>query len=476
MESTSIERQRELIENWARDNDHEVVGWAEDVDVSGGVDPFDTPELGPWLTDERKGEWDILCAWKMDRLARRTVPLHRLFGWVQDNDKTLVCISDNIDLGHWVGRLVASVIAGVAEGELEAIRERATASKKKLRELGRYSGGRLPYGYSAEPIEGGGWRLVQDPVEVAVIRKLIEQVLDGTTTGALARELTDAGVPTPMDRERARNGKAPRGGGWHRITVDRILRSKTLMGWTLHEGVTVRDADGNPVLRGEPIIDLVTYNRIQEILNSRKIRSSARNTSPLLGVALCAVCESNLYLRKIPKEGKEGEFYLYYMCNNKCFKHQVNGHVLHQETYDTFLAELGEAEEHEEVVRPANDNAAKIADLQLAIEELTELAASMTSGAGIASFSKQIKALDEELTLLEATHSAETLVEWRSTGRTYAEVWEASNAEERRQLMLKSGFRVKAQSGELPGTVAPEFVIPKPILDSLRVPRADLTP
>ncbi len=38
-ESTSAARQREIIEMWAKSNDHEIVGWAEDIDVSGSVDP-----------------------------------------------------------------------------------------------------------------------------------------------------------------------------------------------------------------------------------------------------------------------------------------------------------------------------------------------------------------------------------------------------------------------------------------------------
>ena len=40
--STSVERQRELVEQWAAANDHTIVGWAEDIDLSGSVDPFDS--------------------------------------------------------------------------------------------------------------------------------------------------------------------------------------------------------------------------------------------------------------------------------------------------------------------------------------------------------------------------------------------------------------------------------------------------
>ena len=89
-ESTSVQRQRELIQSWADNNGHEVVAWAEDVDVSGSVSPFEAPELGPYLTDKHKGEWDILVAWKLDRLARNAISMNYLFGWIQDNGKQLV--------------------------------------------------------------------------------------------------------------------------------------------------------------------------------------------------------------------------------------------------------------------------------------------------------------------------------------------------------------------------------------------------
>jgi site-specific DNA recombinase len=50
-ETTSPERQRSSIEKYAGAYDHEIVGWAEDIDVSGAVSPFDRKDLGGWLTD-----------------------------------------------------------------------------------------------------------------------------------------------------------------------------------------------------------------------------------------------------------------------------------------------------------------------------------------------------------------------------------------------------------------------------------------
>ncbi len=47
---TSVERQREAIEQWSAMHGHTVIAWAVDSGVSGSVDPFETPEMGPWLT------------------------------------------------------------------------------------------------------------------------------------------------------------------------------------------------------------------------------------------------------------------------------------------------------------------------------------------------------------------------------------------------------------------------------------------
>jgi len=86
---TSIERQRESIEQWSAMHGHTVVGWAISVE-SGTVDPFESPELGQWLKPNRLPEWDPLVAYRLDRLSRRVIPLNRLFGFVQEHGKVRI--------------------------------------------------------------------------------------------------------------------------------------------------------------------------------------------------------------------------------------------------------------------------------------------------------------------------------------------------------------------------------------------------
>lgn len=196
-ESTSVDRQRELIEKWSDMNDHTIVGWAEDVDVSGSVDPFEAPQLGHWFREENRDKWDILVAWKLDRIGRRAIPLNKVFGWMLEYEKTLVCVSDNIDLSTWVGRLVANVLAGVAEGEIEAIKERTRSSRKKLLESGRWTGGPVPYWLTPEKVPEGGWVLSLNTETAPILRRAIDEVLDGSAVHTAAERLNEHGVPSP---------------------------------------------------------------------------------------------------------------------------------------------------------------------------------------------------------------------------------------------------------------------------------------
>lgn len=478
-ESTSIERQREIIESWASTHGHEIVGWADDVGVSGSVDPFDTPALGPWLTDERVGDWDILCSWKMDRLARRTIPLHKLMGWTQDHEKTLVCVADNIDLSTWVGRLVASVIAGVAEGELEAIRERNTASHKKLRQVGRWTGGRPPYGYRAVPSETGVCMVLEiDPETSAVVAEMIESVLDGRAPTAIAEELTGRGVPTPADRHELDRGRESKGRAWTSVGVFGILRSQALLGRTVYNGTVLRDENGAPVLQAPALVDSETFGKLQEALDAREGHRGPRHRSPLNKVAVCWTCDKPLYLRKNKKyksnPDQPDEYYLLYHCKDKCHP-QCNGDALIEMTYDHFVDTLGEQEVLEKRVTRAVDNSARMAEVEGAITELAEVMRSMSSAAGAKRIADQIHALDGELAQLESEHSSEAKVDWVGTGERYGDLWNAADADGKRELMIAAGIKVRAKpqmigskSGR--GTVQIDFIIPEDLRERLKLP------
>ncbi|WP_257000412.1 recombinase family protein [Mycobacterium avium] len=506
-ESTSIERQREVIAQWSEANGHTVVGWAEDLDVSGSVDPFQAPALGPWLGD-RAPDWDILCAWKLDRLSRSTISLNRLIGWCQDHGKVLVSATEGIDLGTPVGRLIANVIGFLAEGELEAIRERVKGSRRKLRESARWPGGKPPYGYMAVPREGGGWSLVIDPEASRVVRRIVDELLNGTPLTRIARELTSEGYRTPAQYYAALRGSRGPGtapsegassagsrqpglrvtpddkpGKWSSTPLRNMLRSKALRGYAHHRGETVRDEAGQPVQLAEPLVTLDEWELIQAALD-QAARKGGKSTevSPLSGLVVClATCQHKLagrlcpddcsgtcgaplyherYSIKRPQYGKQYD-YRYYRCRDRetCPSVMLPAEELEDLAEETFLRELGDQEVRERVWVPGDSHEAELREAITALDELSQAAGRAVSAAAKQRLQMQLGALDARIAELESAPAKEARWEWRATGETYRDAWYLSDTDDRRELLRRSGITFAARVVGGRGSNAREFQI-----------------
>jgi len=399
-------------------NNHEVVGWAEDLDVSGSIDPFEAPALKPWW--EREGEWDIMCAWKLDRIGRRAIPLNKVFGWMIDHQKTLVCVSDNIDLSTWVGRLVANVIAGVAEGELEAITERTKASRRKLLETGRWPGGMIPRGYKTAALETGGYRLEPDPAAHAEVVKIVHDVISGKTVDQIGLEL-----------------------GQHPSGVWKVIQSPHLLGHATYNGATVRDREGKPVLWGDPLITREEWEALQSAIAVRKrpVGKRSNKASPLQGIAFCPVCDLQLFHRRFNRDYGTN-IYRYYYCRNKHGRN-IPAKDAEKLVFDTFLEEHGDDQVTERVYRPAENHQNELEDALRAVEELTPLLGTMTSTTMRSRLTEQIRALDFEIARLETMPSRPAGWELKPTDLTFKSVWPTSTPEEKRKLIIDAGISAR---------------------------------
>lgn len=467
-ESTSIERQRDVIQQWADANGHHVVGWAEDVDVSGSVDPFDTAALGEWL-NQRAPEWDAVCAWKLDRLGRNAIQLNRLFGWCQEHGKTVVSCSESIDLGSWAGRMLASVIAGLAEGELEAIRERQRSSRAKLRESARWPGGKPPYGYRAVPRDGGGWSLQVDPEASEVVRRIVDDLLDGTPITQIARELTTEGYRTPSQYYAAKRAGLPAlrwtadetpTGKWAATPLRNMLRSKALRGFAHHNGETVRDEHGQPVQLAEPLVTLDEWELIQAALDrTQDARKDARRTeaSPLAGLVTCnalvdgQVCGSKLHHdRNTINRGSKVYDYRYYRCSIRAHT-MIPAEMLEQAAEQAFLEEYGTALVRERIWVPGDSRESELREAVTALGELTKAAGRAVSATAKQLLQTQLDALDARIVELESAPAREAHWEYRSTGETYRDAWESADTAARRDLLARSGIKMSASVSGVDG-------------------------
>ncbi|MBA8960130.1 DNA invertase Pin-like site-specific DNA recombinase [Rhodococcus percolatus] len=490
-ESTSIERQREFITRWAEAHGHTVVGWAVDEDVSGSVDPFDTPALGPWLTDPSKAhEWDILAAWKLDRLGRNAIQLNKLFGWTLEHGKTLVSCSESMDLSTTTGRMLAAIIAGIAEGELEAIRERTLASRAKLREVARWPGGKPPFGYTAvKRTDGQGWRLEVDPLARSVVRRIVDSVLDDQPFTATARILNEEGVLTPGDYYRTVRAGTPslhRVDGieprskWAATTIRQLLRSKALRGHVHHNGETVRGDDGQPLKMADHLVSADEWELIQAYLDRRaESRKGIRRSesSPLSGVAVCLVCDNPLHHSR---HTTKGHHYRYYRCPEK-HTTQIPAEKLETLVEEGFLRQVGDLEVRERVWVPGDTREAELREAVRAYDELRKLLGTVVSSTAEQRLRDQLTATDVRIAELESTPAREARWEYRATGGTYLDAWGAADTDGRRELLLRSGITVAVhlETGGVrrskfhDGTVSADIRIPFGFYESLGLQRPE---
>jgi DNA invertase Pin-like site-specific DNA recombinase len=86
------------------------------------------------------GEVDTVVVWKLDRISRRQHEgIGLLAEWCERGIRVVV-VTQQIDLGGAVGRMVASVLFGLAEIELEYRRERQAAGIAVAKRRGAYHG------------------------------------------------------------------------------------------------------------------------------------------------------------------------------------------------------------------------------------------------------------------------------------------------------------------------------------------------
>jgi DNA invertase Pin-like site-specific DNA recombinase len=110
------------------------VEWYEDSAVSGKS--LDRPALGRLHRDIIDGRVDSVVLWKLDRLSRSIVDGVKLLADWTARDIRIAVVTQKIDLSGPVGRMVASLLLGVAEIEKEGMRERQAAGIAAARAKG----------------------------------------------------------------------------------------------------------------------------------------------------------------------------------------------------------------------------------------------------------------------------------------------------------------------------------------------------
>lgn len=114
-----------------------------EVEEKGSGAKNDRPGLQRLLDAARKGAFDVLVVWKLDRFGRSTLDLLANISQLHTAGVRFVASTQGLDLrpeGDAVSRLLLTMLAGVAEFERALIRERVTLGMRKARAAGKHIG------------------------------------------------------------------------------------------------------------------------------------------------------------------------------------------------------------------------------------------------------------------------------------------------------------------------------------------------
>lgn len=146
------------------------------------------------LLSER--EADVLVATRLDRVSRSVVDFAALMAAAHDEGWQVVALDLGLDTSTTTGRMVAHILAAVAEAEREVIGQRTSAALLAKRRRGEHVGRR-----STLPPQ--------------VIEQVVRLRHEGATFAAIAGRLNADLVPTGQS-----------GRSWHPSTVRAVLHSQ----------------------------------------------------------------------------------------------------------------------------------------------------------------------------------------------------------------------------------------------------------
>jgi DNA invertase Pin-like site-specific DNA recombinase len=125
------------LERWAAAQD-QPIRWYRDH-FTGKT--MDRPGWRALESDIAAGKVSAVVCWRIDRLGRTAKGLTSLFADLQERRVNLVSLKDGLDLSTPAGRLMANVLASVAQFETEVRAERILAGQAAARAAGKVWGG-----------------------------------------------------------------------------------------------------------------------------------------------------------------------------------------------------------------------------------------------------------------------------------------------------------------------------------------------
>ena len=171
------------------------------------------------IADALDGKIDLIITKSVSRFARNTVDSLTTVRKLKEKNVEVYFEKENIYTLDSKGELLITIMSSLAQEESRSISENVTWGHRKRFADGKVS---LPYKRFLGYRKGADGLPEIVPDEAEIVRQIYKQFLEGKSYYAIAKNLTDRGIPTPAGKEQ-----------WHIRTIGSILTNEKYKGSAL---------------------------------------------------------------------------------------------------------------------------------------------------------------------------------------------------------------------------------------------------
>lgn len=316
-EGHSLEEQEKRLKARCISNGYEVYKVYTDAGIS-GKDVDNRPAYQQMMRDMKKGKFNIIMAFKMDRLSRSVIDFENFFNDINKHNCGVEFIEGNIDTTGAAGMMFARMLEVFAQFERELIKERTLMGVESAVNKGHF-GGKPPLGYKHKLDESGKHKLKQweiDEDEAKIVREIFELCASGKTYFQISKVLKEEypKIISSIKKDKTTGEEKTIYRKWNDSSISTILNNKCYIG-TYEYRKCLKDKDTIEIVDIVPkIVSEELFNDCQEMI-ARNGRNYYRSKNYLFIQRLvCPHCGRIMACNGCKNKMKKD--YLYYKCKD----------------------------------------------------------------------------------------------------------------------------------------------------------------
>lgn len=232
-DGTSLDTQAEACVSHAEKLGYSVTRVTKEI--YSGAELWDRPLLSRDREAIRRGEFQVIICYAIDRLSRNVGHLTLLLEEAERAGCRLLFVTEDLDSSP-EGKLLHSVRGYVAEIERLKIKERTIRGRRAKVASGKIVGrGFGLFGYTLNRDVG---RRTTHASQAAIVRRIFQEIASGYSAWRVADGLDRDHIPTPS-QQRGRGFMTRPNKGWEPRTIRGMIRARAIRVWSSPTASTV---------------------------------------------------------------------------------------------------------------------------------------------------------------------------------------------------------------------------------------------